>query len=139
MRNARAYLQKGAVIFIVLAVLGYTAHEAKSIIRGATLSIDAPRHGATVDRSLVTVAGSAAHATAITLNGRAIITDEQGVFREHLLLAPGYNIVTVLARDRFGRIAREKIEIIYTPKEGATTTASSHFPPESFPDSPESI
>ena len=47
------------------------------------------------------------------MNDRQMFTDEEGEFSEKLLLSYGYNIITVKAKDRFGRETKKTLELIY--------------------------
>ena len=52
------------------------------------------------------------------------IVDDQGRFAERLLLAPGYNIITAKAVDRFGKEKEYGLELVYKkpPDEIATSS-----------------
>jgi hypothetical protein len=41
--------------------------------------------------------------------------DESGAFDERVLVSPGYNLITIAAEDKFGRMEEKKIEIVYQP------------------------
>jgi hypothetical protein len=116
----RIYIRRFAIALFAVVIVLYTAYQAKNITRGMVLTINAPAQGETVVQSLVTIAGTALHAVDINLNGRSIMVNEAGVFREPLLLAPGYNVVTVYAKDRFGNTVEKMVELIYEPTEDAT-------------------
>ena len=49
----------------------------------------------------------------ISLNDRKIFIDEQGNFKEQLLLSYGYNVFKIKANDKFGRSVEKIVEIIY--------------------------
>ena len=61
---------------------------------------------------LAIVKGVASKATYITLNGREIFIDRDGNFSETIAVLPGFSIVTLDARDKFGKTAEKKFEII---------------------------
>jgi hypothetical protein len=127
--NIRHYIRRFSIAFFVLAITCYSAYQVKNIARGMVITVDAPQAGETVQNSLVTIAGTALHAASISLNGRPILLNEEGGFREPLLLAPGYNVVTVFAKDRFGNAVEKKVELIYEPLDDAVTkTAASSTP-----------
>lgn len=72
---------------------------------------------ATIERSsessIAIVHGTASKATYITLNGREIFIDKEGNFSESISILPGFSIVTLNARDKFGKTAIKKFEIVY--------------------------
>ena len=47
------------------------------------------------------------------MNDRKIFIDQQGNFKEKILLSYGYNIITMKANDKFGRNTKKKLELIY--------------------------
>jgi hypothetical protein len=64
------------------------------------------------DSSLAIVQGNAEKATLLTLNGREIFIDKDGNFSETISMLPGFSIVTLNARDKFGKTAEKKFEIV---------------------------
>ena len=89
------------VFLSIIAVLfgAYVIFQARFIIRGPQLSlVDEP---ATVqNEQQIILSGTARNITDITLNGRTIVTDQDGHFREHIVLENGYNIVSIEAHDQ---------------------------------------
>lgn len=101
-----------AVIAIAI-VFGYGAFRAKALAEGPRLSIVSPRDGIATSSQLIEIKGTAKNISFLTLDGEKIFTDEAGMYDEKILLARGYNIITVEARDRFGRIARKTLQLTY--------------------------
>lgn len=65
-----------------------------------------------VDSSLAVVKGRAEKATHLTLNGREIFIDKEGNFSESIAMLPGFSVVTLNAKDKFGKTAEKKFEIV---------------------------
>ena len=106
------------ISLIVLIAIGlgvYVYLQSKEYLRGPIIAIEEPQNGSMSTTSLVSLRGSAHTVAFLTLNGRQIFTDEQGRFRESLLLQNGYNIMTLLAKDRFGHVAEKRLELVYKP------------------------
>jgi len=101
------------VIVIAAGFLGYAAFQAEALYLGPRLIIDSPISGLSTSTSLVTIEGSASNISYLSLNGEKIFTDEQGNFKERILLSYGYNIVTLSATDRFGRTVTKSLQLIY--------------------------
>lgn len=107
MQHARIKLIASIVISITFAA--YVLFQARFFIIGPTLTLLEP----TTTRyatSTLTVRGSVTHAVEITVNDFPIDTDRAGNFAYELVIPDGYSILTVTARDRYGRtksIARE--------------------------------
>ncbi len=92
-----------AIIAIILGLLGsYVLFQARHIITGPVITLSEEptpiQEGGTV-----TLTGRAINIVSLSLNGRTIYTDDLGNFTEMLVLPPGYTIMTLTARDRYGR------------------------------------
>ncbi len=128
--SSHTTLVAGLILFLCAGIYGI--FQARELIVGPRIVVESPRNGATVDRSLVVIAGHAKNISAISLNGRTIFVDNNGRFSEQLLLADGYNIITVEAKSRFGKETKETLELVY--KEGAPTPKAAL---RDAPDGPE--
>jgi hypothetical protein len=73
------------------------------------------------DSSLAIITGNAEKAVYVSLNGREIFIDKNGNFSEPISMLPGFSIVTLNARDKFGKTAEKKFEIV--KKEDAKAIA----------------
>jgi hypothetical protein len=62
---------------------------------------------------LAKVSGSASKAIYLTLNGREIFVDTDGNFSESIAVLPGFSVVTLDAKDKFGKTAEKKFEVVY--------------------------
>jgi len=110
------------VVFFVF-LIGYAYFEARNVIRGPVIAVDATE--VTVNEPLVLIRGVASNITELRMNGRVIPTTENGAFEEAHLLAPGYNKVTLFAKDKIGRSTTKVIEVVYVPKQATSTGATS--------------
>ncbi|OGD66997.1 hypothetical protein A2442_02585 [Candidatus Campbellbacteria bacterium RIFOXYC2_FULL_35_25] len=108
-------LKYGIVAAVVIVVLSYAFYQTRNIIKGGVITIDYPTSGMTLKESLVEIRGTIKNASYITMNGRQIFVDEEGNFKEKLLLSEGYNITEIEIQDRFERIKKEVLELIYEP------------------------
>ncbi|MDP6387930.1 MAG: hypothetical protein QGG63_01490 [Candidatus Pacebacteria bacterium] len=107
------YLWTVGSIFFIVVIFGYAFFQARNIILGPVIKIQEPQNGVSLEHSLVGIEGTAKNISHISMNDRQIFTDEQGQFREKLLLSYGYNIITIKAKDRFGRKTKKTLELIY--------------------------
>lgn len=112
-RRATFYIRTAVVIIFALALAGYALYQTKSLREGPQLLITTPLNGSLATTSLLVISGTAKNISWITLNGRQIYVDEAGNFREQLLLSYGYNIITLSAKDKFGRTVSKKLELVY--------------------------
>ena len=105
-------------IFIIIIIIGgYTYYQTKGFTRGPILQINYPSSGMTLNESLLEIRGFVENASYITMNDRQIFVDENGKFRENILLSNGYNIIEVKIKDKFEREKKEVLELIYLPEE----------------------
>ncbi len=98
-----------------VAMLGaYIIFQARFMIQGPQLALDIEPNRVQNER-IISLSGTASNITKITLNGRQIFTNEDGYFKEALVLENGYTIATIAAFDRYGREAQLVRSFIYTP------------------------
>ncbi|HQT82690.1 MAG: hypothetical protein B7W98_02715 [Parcubacteria group bacterium 20-58-5] len=90
----------GAVLVICVV---YGGIEAWPLIAGPSLVITAPADNAAFPDGIVSVAGKAARAAELTLDGAVLLHDQDGTFSSTLTFPHGSSILTFVATDRFGR------------------------------------
>lgn len=110
----------------VLVVVVYSAFVLDDFVRGPRIIIENPANMlATTTRALI-VSGQAVHINNLSLNGAPIPFDLKGNFRETILLANGYNRITISATDRYDRTVEKVLELTLKDNERdalvATTT-----------------
>jgi hypothetical protein len=64
------------------------------------------------ETSLAKIKGNAKNATYITLNGREIFIDKNGEFEEFVAILPGFSVIKIDAKDKFGNSDEKKFEIV---------------------------
>lgn len=102
-----------ATALFFLVIIGYALFRTSAFLRGPELAVTTPTNYQTVHNPLVIIEGEAERISHLYLNRGQIYTDEHGRFDEKLLLAPGYNIITVEAKDKFGRHVKQTLELVY--------------------------
>ena len=100
------------LITFLLLLTSYSIFQARSIILGPQVWIENPKNGEVVEDPLVVMEGRSRNIAWISLNDRQIFTDEKGWWSEKLIVSTGTSIMTVKARDRFGRKIEKSIQII---------------------------
>ena|SRR3989344_6149777 len=99
------------ILLLTLILVLYVAFQARFIIVGPMVRITSPKNGASVSGQLVVIEGVAKNAAWLSFNDRQIFTDEKGLWSEKLIAAPGLSIISVRAKDRFGRETTKTISI----------------------------
>ena len=112
-RNSKYILRVAIIVIFFVLIAGYSAYQARKIIRGPEISIYSPTDGATVNDALVEIKGKASNIKDISLDDKPIFIDEQGNFNEKLLMPSGYTIISMKASDRFGNKTEKSISIYY--------------------------
>ncbi len=134
--EAQKIIKRVIVWLGIVIIIGYSVFALEGFIRGPRIEIVTPESvrmggkseslryfsNATTE-AVVLVSGRVINANMLFINGAEIPQNLEGRFSESLLLAPGYNIMSVEAKDRYGRTVKKTIEItLLAPKEVATTT-----------------
>ena len=115
MKPSRALALKITLVTVLsFIIVSYGLFQARNLIIGPRIILSTPQNGENVLNPLVIVSGSAVNITYISLNDRQIFVDDQGNFSEKLLVPPGYTIIKLEARDKFGRTTTKLIELNYT-------------------------
>lgn len=103
----------GTITLLVLIAL-YVLFQARFLITGPQIILQNEPE-VQQNARIVTLEGTALNITHLWLNDRQIFTDEQGYFKEALVLENGYTITTLRAKDRYGRETRVVRSFVYTP------------------------
>lgn len=98
---------------MIVIFIGYTLYEIQKVVLGPRIEVLSPTNGILVSNPFTEISGIAKNIKEINLNDRKIFIDEQGNFKEELLLAYGYNVMILKASDKFGRKTEKVIEVIY--------------------------
>src|SRR3989344_2733444 len=99
--------------FTFLIVVGYALYETWNYFSGPTIYITSPSNGETLNKSLLEIQGVVKNSATIFLNGRRILANDKGEFKERLLLAEGYNIIDLRIEDKFKRTAEKQLQLVY--------------------------
>lgn len=111
-RNALSVIKISAVSFLALVIVAYSLFQAWKLISGPIIDIYTPQNGATYNQTLIEIDGRARNVSYLSMNDRKIFTDKNGYFKEQLLLSPGYNVIKLDAKDKFGTYTEKKLELI---------------------------
>jgi len=114
MRNTPV-LRRTLLMFVgvvaAVSVISYGLFEARRLVQGPRITILAPVDGSATSSPTITIAGIAENVSFLSINDRAILTDEQGRFSERIAPPPGVSILSVAAKDRFGRSTSHLVHI----------------------------
>ena len=114
MIDLKSTLKVVSLSLILFFIIGYSLFEFRWVIQGPKISVETPKNGESFDKNLISVRGKIENVTYLALNDYQITVDPSGVFEEKLLLSPGFNIMKLETKDRFGRTEVEFLEVLYT-------------------------
>lgn len=109
--RVKTIFKVGVIGLFVLCFSVYGLYKSKGLITGPKITINSPTNGSELNNSNTEIIGKAVNVAAVFLNGNQIYTNEKGEFKEGLLLASGYNVIEINAKDKFGRETKETREI----------------------------
>ena len=101
-----------SIVVLLIVVIVYSIFQAYKLISGPIIDVYTPQNGAVYSQTLIEIQGRARNIAYINLNDRKMFTDKDGYFSEKFLLSPGYNIIKLDAKDKFGKYTEKKLEII---------------------------
>lgn len=82
------------------------------IIHGPKISIETLRNGSTLTDPMIRISGIATFTRELIVNGESFALSPTGAFDEKLILSPGYNLITILGVDRYGKANQETYSIM---------------------------
>lgn len=98
------------VITIISAVIWYAYLQSRALIAGPYVNVISPLNGSSFNEPLIQIRGETERVSHIEINGRSIFIDDNGNFTELLLLEQGYNIIEIIAEDRFERNTQKVLQ-----------------------------
>ena len=110
--NYRRLLQLSGALILAGIIIAYAISRSLNYARGPEIIIFNPSNGSTATSSTITIDGQALRVNKITLNGNPIFIDENGYWKETLIVLPGLNKITVSADDQFGRKTSQTLDLV---------------------------
>jgi len=87
---------------VCLGFSWYVVFQARFLLAGPQIILENEPATAQTERH-ITLSGQTKNIANLTLNGRPIVTDENGRFEEAVILENGYTVTTLRAADLYGR------------------------------------
>jgi hypothetical protein len=102
-----------SILILFIFIFYYAYFRTKDIVRGVSIDTVNIVNGETYTDSYLPITGTAKNAAVISLDGREITVSQSGEFADALLLLPGYNIVSLSAKDRYGHEVSKNYQVYY--------------------------
>ena len=122
--DGRKILSWGLGVAAVAIVLGYSYFAINGYVRGPSIEIYSPVNGFSTTTAFIVIRGKATHSNNVFVNGAQTAVDLGGNFSSQLILAPGYNIIKITAKDNYERTTEEVIETILVDEHFTTDTTT---------------
>lgn len=100
------------ITVFIAGILWYLAYQARNLIAGPNIELTNEPSVVQHDRT-ITLEGRARNIIKLSLNGKEIYTDEEGYFKQPLILETGYTIMSLSAYDRYGRTVSLERSFVY--------------------------
>ncbi len=88
---------------VALFFLSYGTFEARRLLFGPELRIVSPKDGSATSSTAILISGTASNIAFLSINDASAYTDPSGHFTDMRSIPPGYAVIKVWAKDRFGR------------------------------------
>ncbi|OGF58208.1 hypothetical protein A3B05_03620 [Candidatus Giovannonibacteria bacterium RIFCSPLOWO2_01_FULL_43_160] len=105
-------IRRWIFVGIIILAAGYFFYEARGVIFNPKLEIFEPKDGAVLMSAGIHIAGKTDSNLAVWVAGKTFQSDEKGIFEGDLILIPGYNLIGVSVKDRFGGETRKVLKVI---------------------------
>lgn len=112
-QDAKKLLRIISLSALFLFILIFAFFRSKNLLFGVEIKNVNLINGAKAIESVQKITGNAKNATNLTLNDREISIDQQGNFNETISLLPGYNTISIKAKDKFGHSDEKNYQLIY--------------------------
>ena len=95
-------------------IAGYTLFEGHKLLEGPQISIASPRDGSATSSPTVLVSGEAYNIAFLNIDNAPAYVDTKGHFMKVISPPPGYSVLTVTAKDQFGRTVSKVVHFTVT-------------------------
>ncbi len=110
MIDPKDFIKISLLSLLFIGIFGYTYFRSRDAIWGTTITASVS-DGAVLSSKLLNLTGNAPHTSLFTVNNKELLLDKNGNFVDTLLLQDGYNILTLEASDKFGRVKSKVIHL----------------------------
>jgi len=110
----------GTTLAIAL-IVAFAIWRSLDYARGPHITITEPINGGTVMEKTVTIKGKVERSILLLLNGNKTNIDEQGHFSEEIIVFPGINRISLVAKDQFDRSTEERLTLVGNNNSASTT------------------
>lgn len=103
LRNFPSFFRTAAITIVIFVLVGYIGWQIRSIVKPPQLTLYSPQNGFVTDDHEIIVHGKTSKEIQVSVNGKTITSDEEGQFKETVILSNGINTITVSAKKKHGK------------------------------------
>jgi hypothetical protein len=118
-------LKKASLAILVLGFAMFVGRGVYPYIHGPNIIIDTISNGATLTDPMVRISGTALYTKQLLVSGRSLALATDGSFDETILLHPGYNTISVIGQDQFGKTSSKTYALV-VKDDSVTNVAMGH-------------
>lgn len=107
---------------VSLGTLAFVSVNIYPIVHGPAIHIENITNGETFSSPVIELSGRARFTKDLMVNGVVLPTSPEGSFDEKLVLTPGYNIISVSGKDRFGTITEKNYAFVLEEHDSGLVT-----------------
>ena len=111
--SEKKILQIVALSVFFVFIVTYSLFRSNYLISGVKIKNVNILDGTKVANNIIELTGNAKNAINLTLNGREISINEAGDFNETFVLLKGYNVINIIAKDKFGYVDEKNYKLMY--------------------------
>ena len=115
---------------LAILVLGFALFIGRGIypyIHGPSITIQGLSNGATLTDPMIHISGIALYTKQLSVSGRSLALATDGSFNETILLHPGYNTISVIGQDQFGKTSSKTYAVV-VKDDSVTNVAMNNTP-----------
>ncbi len=106
-KDPKQTLRQGLLTILFVFIIFYAFSRSHDLlfgikIKNITINGTPAETISKAEESMIKITGNAKNAVSLLLNGREISIEQTGDFSEAIALLPGYNVISLEAKDKFG-------------------------------------
>ena len=111
--KGKKLLYYGSLTLLFAIIFGYGIARSRDLLFGIKVTTSGITDGMSTTTKLLTFGGVASHAIDVTVDGQKIPLAQNGTWTDTIALMPGYNVITLVATDKFKRTTTQTYKINY--------------------------
>ena len=123
-KSMKWWVRTGSFLTLFVFIVVFSYDKMSFLVKGVEIEANISHDD---NSSIVSIKGNAENAIHLTLNGREIFIEKDGTFREPIALLHGFSVVTLSAKDKFGKTDEKKFEVMYEESTGAVAIGNTNI------------